>query len=322
MRGLPKAVIDDLRSLLSLIQSERGRELHGGAGAGGDQVSDPSRLPQIAQWLYATWYCTPAAEATTARWPLGRSDLSSGLRSSTAGSTRFETQWVAMRAAPDGRCLVARGDALREVRPGAYANRVRPGAPVAPGEAVWVSACVDWVDPQTTFWFLQSSAGPPAEPLIRLYWNVSWDRVGLALRAVTEALDRSGAPYLLKCPSWAGGYVRADSLVVYLERDRWPGLKSEIRAAAMRARVHLRGSWPPLTLRIAPGVGFAEDPGSKAQESFGESRCRALAPAVLELLRDPPSSPRAGIARLSEALRRAGVDPARPWQNGDRDAQA
>jgi len=66
-----------------------------------------------------------------------------------------------------------------------------------------------------------------------------------------------------------------------------------------------------LTKKIAQGVAFAEDPGT--EESFGENRCRALAPGVLTLLQDKRSSPDDGLDILTESLRTAGIDPMQPW---------
>lgn len=308
MGRLPPSVREDLQGLLRLVRSNGLAEARAAA------------VPQVARTLYAAWYCTSAIESASTPWPLGRGDLSAALRASTATWSRFEGPWVVTRVTLDGSCLIARGDQVREVRPGTYINIARPGVPVAPGEAVSVTACIDWVDPATGFWFQRAAAGAPSAPLVRLYWNVDWDRVGLVLHELTRTLDASGAPYLLKCPCWAGAYGRVDSLVVYLERSSWTGLQPEILATAGRTRDHLRASAPPLTLRLAHGVGFAEDPGSGANESYGESRCRALAPAVMNLLRKRPPSLADGVTRLADALMEAGIDPQHPWTNGATDA--
>jgi hypothetical protein len=76
---------------------------------------------------------------------------------------------------------------------------------------------------------------------------------------------------------------------------------------------YLRAQLPPLTLALAPGLAFAEDPGT--QQSFGESRCRALAPGVLSVLRDKAFSTEAALHSLIDALRAAGIDPEQPWLN-------
>src|SRR5439155_3771335 len=115
------------------------------------------------------------------------------------------------------------------------------------------------------------------------------------------------------CPVDAAEFKRVDSLIMYLEQDKWPEAASLVQAVAASLASDLRESTPPLTLRIVPGVAFAEDPGN--ERSFGESRGAALAAGVAALKRgDPPEKP-SGVLKLARSLRTAGIDPARPWLN-------
>jgi hypothetical protein len=73
----------------------------------------------------------------------------------------------------------------------------------------------------------------------------------------------------------------------------------------------LRDATPPLTKKIAQGVAFAEDPGN--DQSFGQNRCRALAPGVLALLQSQRPTVSSRLETLTQALRSARIDPVQPW---------
>jgi hypothetical protein len=216
-------------------------------------------------------------------------------------------------------CLAGRGNQTRELRPGEYVNLARHGIPVAPGDHIAVTELVEWIDEPTGFWCARSWTAEPQKPLVRVYFSTRSDQVGFVLMEATETLDSLKLPYSLKCSVFASAYSRVDSLIVYLEAGSWSRTAVEITAMARRVKDHLRDVTPPLTKKIAQGVAFAEDSGTN--ESFGENRCRALAPAVLALLQDQWSSPDDGLDTLTKSLKAAGIDPVQPWLDAVRHEQ-
>lgn len=310
---LPRDVDRALRRLLKILKSAPAeiKTLVQPLNGSEDEVVHASRLEQISNWLYAAWYTAlNYSEGPQALHP-GRDNLASALRASTAAATRWETGWVAMRTGPSGLCLAGHGNQTRELHPGEYVNLARHGMPVAPGDHIAVTELIEWIDEPTGFWCARSWTAEPQKPLMRVYFSTRSDQVGFVLMEVTETLDRLKLPYYLKCSAFAPVYSRVDSLIVYLEAGSWSRTAVEITTMAERIRDHLRDATPPLTKKIAQGVAFAEDLGTN--ESFGESRCRALAPAVLALLQDQHSSPQDGLHILTESLIAAGIDPVQPW---------
>ena len=298
---------DEIRGLTQLLDQddgEKGRAL---------------KLDRLSHWLYATWYSGFGPPEAAPRSFPGRENLVPALRSSARASTRWETGWVAIRVAPGGACLAGRGNHTRELRPGEYANLSRKGLPTTPGDALAVTELVQWTDQATGFWCARSWCREPRGPLVRVYFSVGGDQVGFVIRAVTGMMDELKLPYSLKCPSLVAAYSRVDSLLVYLEADSWKRAVSAVKVVAKQTISHLRNTTPPLTKRIAHGVAFAEDPGTN--QSFGESRCAALAPAALTLLCDARIANSGGLVTLMESLRAAGIDPARPWLNRSRSGQ-
>ena len=299
-----------LERLLDLVQLAR-QELkllckNGAPGVGANEVNE-----RIGNWLYANWYSVP--DPLPAVKPVGSAGthLVRGLRAAVASCSLWQREWVVMQSNGDGSCLAGRAGLTRPFRPGDYANLSRPGAPVVPGDNVAVMRRVDWVDEGSTFWGTQSDAGPPSHPLVRVYWSVGYDHIGWVLREVVRALDAIDGKYSLKCPTHAAEYARVDALVVYLEESAWARCRPVFQELGERLSPHLRPAVPPLTLRIAPGVAFAED-GSGTQ-SFGQSRCLALVPGVLALLDRHPRSRKQGLSLLAKSLRKNGVDLTQPW---------
>ena len=320
---LPAVIASDLQRVIDLARAIAGSGALPSAIAPADP---PVAVSQAASLLYANWYTAPAASTPLSVLP-GRDDLVPSLRSAVTASSRFSRGWVVMQTAPTGVCVAGLGGRARTLQPGDYVNESRPGLPVMPGDAVAVTERVDWVDPATGFWCLESAAGEPDEPLVRVYWNTGPDHVACVLGALTTALDARAGKYRLKCPARAAEYARVDAVVVYLHKGEWRRLRRLIGAVALALKPHLRDGRPPLTLSVARGVGVADDPSpveaSGGRESFGENRCRALAPTFLALAArgsEQWPSQLDALTLLANALRAVGIDPQRPWQNADSQA--
>ena len=92
-------------------------------------------------------------------------------------------------------------------------------------------------------------------------------------------MNRARLAFIAKVVDDPSGFDRRDSAVLAFERrDRPSALAAaeELRAALAP---FLDGGAPAMTLRLAPGLAFAEDPGGG--ESFGGHRCLLLAEAVV-----------------------------------------
>lgn len=307
MERLSKDVQADLQRLVTLIWSDECRSIVCGSCAS-SYADDP-----LAAFLYSRWYCAPA-EPFAAVPMLGRRDLTQALRAAVTSLSCFEPGWVVSQSAQDGTCVAAKLGQSRQFRPGEYSNLSRLGLPVVPGDALAVCECLQWIDTGTGFWYLQSAAGGPDGAMIRIYFNVGQEGVGFVLRELTEALDALKLRYSLKCPFLAAAYTRVDAVILYAQRDGWPTLQPVVEALAVQLQPYLRCDHPPLTLGLAPGVAFAENPDGGV--SFGESRCRALAPVVRAVIEQPVVCKDEACGRLVEGLIAAGIDPQQPWFNG------
>ena len=277
-------------------------------------MSDDSaeRLTRIADWLYGNWYTQQPDPSVIHGSATPLPDLRSALAVAATSSRRWQRGWVVLQSDPGGACLAGLKQVNRWLYPGQYANIARPGLPPAPGDELSVNELISDVDEATGFWVSQSAIATPAPPLTRLYFNVGWQDVGPVLAEVTTWLDGTATKYSLKYPIRPDLTQRVDALVVYLEREHCQVLEPAVVALAERLRRYLRPSTPPLTHALAPGVSRADDPAGNS--SFGQSRCNALAPAVLDLIETGPTMKMHAVAKLVAALAAASIDPRRPWE--------
>jgi hypothetical protein len=290
-----QAALDRLSALVNAHRSQL-------AGLAGEALAD---------WVYAHWYMAPAV-------PFARRDLQAPpqgvsrlLRAALESPQYWEPGWVALEVAPGQRVLAGKGAQRRVLEAGDYANMARPGAPVVPGDGLATFSLLAWVDAPTGFQGVRHYRAEPSGPLVRLYFSVGLGSLARVLRDLIEVLEALDTAWSLKCPVQPAGYGRIDTLVVYLPRAQWPRAEASIVDAARCLAGHLRDAVPPLARVLGRGVAFAEDP--PGLESFGQSRCVALAKGIEGwLARQGPAEPLRRRTLLM-ALQRAGIDTRRPW---------
>jgi hypothetical protein len=261
----------------------------------------------LADWLYLHWYVTPAVPFEPT--PTLRQSVGALVRAALESHQHWETGWVALAVTPGQTVLAGRGAQQRWLAVGDHANLARPGAPVVPGDGLATFGLLTWVDAPTGFQGLRPWRCEPAGALVRVYFSVDLPALPRVLNLLVAALEEAQLNWSLKCPSQAAGYGRVDSLVVYLERAQWVKAKIIIlNFTNQQLTPMLRNATPPLTCPLAKGVAFAQDPQNG--QSFGQSRCLALAVAVQAHLQ---AKRRLSRRALKAALRHAHMDPCAPW---------
>jgi hypothetical protein len=221
--------------------------------------------------------------------------------------------WVVLSIGTDGSLLASRDGVVRPAMIGHYASVDRPGLPAVPGVRVSLPPLLSWVDGQTGQWAAQSLL-PPDAPLLRLYLNVGAADVGLAVAALAASLAERQTRFSMKCPGTPNGFARADALVVYLNRADWQSCADPLLRALGVSAIRLRSGTPAMTRRLADGIAVADDPGDG--QSYGQSRCAILAPALAQVLVQNDLDLGTIVDVFESALSDAGLDPADPWNVG------
>jgi HopA1 effector protein family len=275
----------------------------------------PADAATLADQLYHLWYLNLRPPDARRGPPVpAELDLVAALEAAHAGSMRFEPGWIADRVSSTGRVEAAREGRRRLLRPGQYVDLDRPGSHPEPGDRLRVAETIATVD--GGFWvartwaWVDGSADEP--PLTRLYVNVRLAGAADAVALLTEALADAAMPYALKVCLQLREAQRADSLVVYVPRDRYDAVRDVVAAplAALADAGHLAPAVPRLTARLRAGVAAADGAGTGG--SYGQERCAILARALVATT-DRGAGAETVVVTCVEALEAAGLDPARPY---------
>jgi hypothetical protein len=292
------------------------REAAGAALENSDRA-EAYELGDLGDLLYATWYAQEGNNS--AGVPAGfPSDLVAVLRAAHAAGRRWEAGWIVRQVGPSGMVAVVNAGEHRILYRSDYLDPARPGLLPRIGDAVLATRRRDQVDPDGSWWRTRSQSWSDATPppdLIRLYWNVALEALPRLVGLLTELLDRFDEPWMLKCAVDVAIHRRADSVVLYMQRELVEHLADEINDVRTRLESSALASMPPFALAVGVGLAVAEDPGTG--ESFGQHRCRLVAEAVADAARAPAANDLEALtAAVVARFRAEGIDPARPHARG------
>ena len=270
-------------------------------------------LPRLQGFLYRHAYCRafrlPLVTAPPVTAPDG--DLVTALSRANAGRDQWQGGWRVLPTppfTPADHLLVGRGRERRlvpvgEVRP--------PTCGRGGGEAVELRLPREGRTVQRGFYFAFGSAGGPATlRRVRFYWHLSPAGAVELLARITPRLHRFEVPFQLKCPDHPDLYDRRDTAVLIVDY-RHASLTAELVAEVLPGVVpHMGPDEPLFTRTLAPGLGFAEDPGGGF--SFGMHRCRLVAEALWRAHTRGLEDPEAQIRLVMEEFEELGLDPHHP----------
>jgi hypothetical protein len=278
---------------------------------------------QLQYHLYAHFYCrggaVPDDGESLSPTGIGRSAFVEALSQANSSTGYWENGWrliehqpAAVLASKDGLRLQARPDSYRTTT-----DRVlEPGAPLRlrfPKEFMGLSPG-----------FYVASADEPLAAdasiaLIRFYWHLTPAAAFDFVRLLTELGNRRHLPFRLKVVNDPRRFTRCDAGVLYVARDRYDEVAEVVAGVYQRLRSGLRSPTPALTKALAPGLGFAEDPGGS--ESFGLHRCRLLADGLIRGYEEGRNGINERLEAVAERFHEDGIELDAPFLNrGSRDA--
>lgn len=281
-----------------------------------DLPPDPElRLDRLTHLLYRQAYmtCFDGWMETPRSAGPGR-DLAPALAAAHPGCARWEEGWRIVAVLPNGAVVAARNAQTRSFLPGQYLTHRGPDAPPSAGDKVTIAVPRSSATASAGFYYAFGSAIEPCPDFeqIRLYWNVQADSAPELLRSLTAALDLFQLPFRFKCLSGTAGFPRQDAAVLYAH----PKYAHALLPLALRVHAEIAAGLAPgtplFTLRLAPGLALAEDPGDSS--SFGLHRCRLVARALLRCASTGEESPAGRWSALAAEFQQAGVSLEQPWR--------
>ncbi|MGA9875792.1 MAG: T3SS effector HopA1 family protein [Solirubrobacteraceae bacterium] len=270
--------------------------------------------------LYTDFYCAggprqqlgnPALEMLPGHSPFVRA-----LSEANTGTGAREPGWTVRRADGDA-LVVSRGGLSVWAPPGevypADGNSLAPGAPVGvlmPKELLRLSP---------GFYMALGDVAFPVDgtvAILRFYWNLRSEAAPALIAALTSRLNAECVPFRLKVASEPGSYSRCDAGVLYAQRDEYERVRGLVAEVYEGVAPMLKPTTPALTKQLMPGLGLAEDPGEAAM-SFGMSRCRLLAEAIVEAAERGVTEPSKRLEVVGERFAREGLSLDTPYLNRD-----
>jgi hypothetical protein len=229
---------------------------------------------------------------------------------------RWEDGWQVLYSMSNGQVIAKRGNMTRTLGPGEFVNLTGSGRFLSAGAAVRVYVPRESYTLQPGYYFaLGETCADSSDELsiVRFYWNVSAEGAAQLVELISIELNRWQLPFRLKTGIHREMFARSDSAVLYTPRryaDFAFELLSEIRT---RMQPSLRNNVPLFTMRLAPGLAFAEDPGT--QESFGMSRCRILADGIWLAHLQGAQQTEDRLTIVERRFNSEGISLERPWLN-------
>ena len=229
---------------------------------------------------------------------------------------RWEDGWQVLQGMSNGQFIARRGGTTRTLSPGEFVNLSGSGMYLPPGSAVrvYVPRESRAIQPGYYFAFGETLADSSDEfSMVRFYWNVAAEGAAQLLQLVSGELNRWQVPFRFKTGVQPGMLARRDSAVLYVPRRSAPITHELVLEICKRVEPPLRLEVPLFSLRLAPGLAFAEDPGT--QESFGMARCRMLAQGIWLAHEKGARLPEERLAFVEQHFRSEGISLQRPWLN-------
>jgi hypothetical protein len=274
---------------------------------------------QLRWQLYGAFYCagiaTGAQVATGVHSPPSAARFVENLSQANCGKGYWEDGWK-VTATNSHRLLVRRNGLELWALPDDC--RAPLNGPLSEGATVSVRFPKELRLISPGFYVAKSDVEmqrSKSQIVLRFYWNLKAHSAVPLMRALTGELNENGVPFQFKVASNESSFVRCDSGVLYVAKDDFGAVSRVVRRVyAEIGTKDFNSGVPALTKALAPGLGFAEDPGSQ-RGSFGMHRCRLLAEGLIQAHRIGRQSLRERLAAVEGRFAEDGLSLERPFLN-------
>lgn len=273
-------------------------------------------MPVVYEHAYARVF--PRDDAVAAVDP---ADLTTALECANTSRSRAEQGWIFSGSDTGGSVLASRHGRTRRFVPGQFLA-IDGVVPMPKGSALAVQIAGGSATAQPGFYYAFGEAFRDVNdlaPMVRFYWNV---RIGGAVDLVaglTTLLNRYRIPFDFKIVVRSADYTRRDNAVLYVAQHLFPAVSTILLAAYPAFAALLDQPVPLFARRLAPGLGFAEDPGNR--ESFGMARSRLVAQALAASRADDGFAAPLFAETLTARIAEAGLRADALWLNAGSDDQ-
>jgi hypothetical protein len=226
----------------------------------------------------------------------------------------YNDGWTIQQVFPNGYVFAQKDTTSQGLWAGEFITKDGGAGPLRPGVRISMRIARESRTAQPGFYFVFGETPADAyenEQVVRFYWNVP-ARGGPALvKYLSQGLNKYRLPFRFKLPSHPAFYGRTDAGTLYVPRRYWRAAFSAVEDTYRQISPALNPDTPLFTKTIAPGLGFAEDPGTS--ESFGTVRCRLLSAALWHAQATGVRSEEEWMNAIEDRFEEAGISLAQPW---------
>ena len=202
------------------------------------------------------------------------------LTASNSSTGGYDLFWTVYTKTRDGQLYAQKNGQIRQLIPNEFVP-VYQGQPIDVNSQVHVKVNKESKTSQPTFYHVFSDELMSQQSEIcRFYFHLKAKGATILVSEITQTFNKYAIPYNFKCANHKDLYDRADSAVLYLEKQ-YVNIGIKILALMIESiKPILKEAVPLFTKKLYRGISFAEDPGNGM--SFGMSRCMMIAEGLLE----------------------------------------
>jgi hypothetical protein len=203
----------------------------------------------------------------------------SQLRKANAGKSYWSAKWKVVNVNADGSLVVDKNDWRKLVKPGEYLKEI-PIKNLQQGDFVKLYVPTQLLTKDDGFFHVYGKeiSDDFNEAMIRFYFNITPEE---AIKLVELLTQKLAIPFHFKCLKKCASYTRADAGVLYFDKRFFFEVYPILQTIFTEIERYLRPEVPLFTLKLANGVGFAENPPEE-NESFGTTRSKLIAEAIVK----------------------------------------
>ncbi len=244
-------------------------------------------------------------------------DISDLLSAANTSRVRHQTDWIIHKVNHDGSALASRHGRTRTLILGQYFSQDAQ-LPIVSDSRVTVLIPRESRPVGNGFYFAFGETPSTIEEdrrLARVYFNMDATGAQLLMRLLTDRFNTFEIPFTLKILNNPALYERRDVAVLYISRYNFRISASLISEILPHLSKQLKNGTPLFTKRLAPGLAVADDPSDG--ESFGQSRCKLLANAVIMAWKRGDQTAEARLKALIQEFGSHGLSLEKPYLSKD-----
>jgi hypothetical protein len=241
-------------------------------------------------------------------------DLVEILSEANNSRERWAPGWRIGEVMPSGQVVAHKDGATRTLWAGEFVTQDGPGISPRPGTTITIYTPRESSTAQPGFYFaFGEEANEPndSSEAVRFYWNVGVSGASHLVAAITRTLNRFWTPFRLKCCSRREFFSRIDAAVLYVSRRHYRITAEALVPVYDELRPYLASETPLFARPLAPGLAFAEEPGTG--ESFGSFCCRIVAEGIWSAYMQGEQGVEARLGAIEAQFARYFLDFARPY---------